>query len=163
VSKQNKIILLGVLALVLLGVPIGILLSGKTGMGAKLAGLTDTAEAPEAAPKVADLPVPDLSYVRLQPMNVTVIRNGRPSYQVLYEIALEVPNVANKERIAVLMPRYQDAVMRTLHQNPDGGDGAIDPADLDRLKLALHKSADAILGQGLVSQVLIVRAMRIDR
>jgi flagellar basal body-associated protein FliL len=114
-------------------------------------------------PKKADLPVPNLSYVRLQPMNISVIRDGRPRYQVLYEIALEVPNVENKERIAVLMPRFQDAAMRVLYQNPDGGDGAIDPEDLDRLKADLQKSADAILGKGLVSQVLIVRAMRIDR
>lgn len=161
-SNKTKIILLLVLAVVGLGVPIIVLTSGQTGVGAKLIEFTEDKPA-EAVQRKADLPTPEIGYVRMAPLNITVVKEGRPRYQMLYEIALELPNPENKDRAYALMPKLQDAFMRDLYQDPDGGDGAIDPADLDRLKKRLLKSSDQVLGAGLVSQVLIVRAARIGR
>jgi flagellar basal body-associated protein FliL len=151
----NDVIWAAMSAVIAMGLGLAVPTSVKTALAQTLA----KADAETSDPGQT---LPDFAYIRLEPMHIAVVRDGRKLYQMLFDISLEVPNRANRERIAVLMPKIRDAFIRELYGAANLSN-AFGPAHLDRIKRQLLARCERIVGPGMVSDVLIGQALRVGR
>ncbi len=107
--------------------------------------------------------VPDTSgpsYIDVPWLTAPVLYKGVVRSYVIFEIKLQVASNSDAEEVMVQMPRLRDAFLRALHRSSivrNDGSGAL---DFDSISQRLKKSANKVLGEEKINQVLIVKAIR---
>lgn len=136
-----KIVLIAVVALVLLG----------GGGAAYWYLLQDTADS-EAAAKEAFVPP---IFIDLEPLTVTVIRNGQLGNQVQVNITLEVSSEEARTLVQAEMPRLRDAFIAQLHGLLPLRRGTAEGFEPEYYKPRLMQVSEQVLGPGQVQAILI--------
>jgi flagellar FliL protein len=110
--------------------------------------------APAAAPKRD--PAAPAVFVNIGPLTIPVLGQNRIDQFVTVLVALEVDDAATGERLRALSPKLTDAYLTTLYGEIAGGglfrNGLL---DLGGAKTRLMASTRAVLGDGIVHDVLI--------
>lgn len=125
---------------------------GHGGAGPEGAGVG--AEQAPAAPKRA--PSAAAVFVNIGPLTIPVLGQNRIDQFVTVLVALEVDDAATGERLRAMAPRLTDAYLTALYGEIAGGslfrNGLL---DLGGAKARLMASTRAVLGDGIVHDVLI--------
>lgn len=112
--------------------------------------------AAEGAPPAAssDKPIS----VRLDPLVVSIQRNGVVEKHVGFVVVLEVANSAAQVKVQDLLPKLNDAFVtdiNALASLPHAADTGIDP---DALKRRLSASCTRVLGADVVKNIVFLRS-----
>jgi flagellar basal body-associated protein FliL len=100
------------------------------------------------------------SFVEVPWLTAPVLHKGVVRSYVIFEVKLQVASEGDAEDIRVQMPRLRDAFLRALNKYSivrNDGSGAL---DFEQISVRLRNSANKILGEDKVDQVLIVKAVR---
>lgn len=95
--------------------------------------------------------------VRMDPLVVSLQRNGVVEKHVGFVVVLEVPSIAAQTRVQDLMAKLTDAFVidiNALASLPNAVDNGIDPEALRRRLMA---SANRVLGPDVVKNVVFLR------
>lgn len=116
--------------------------------------------AAEEAPAPGPSPGKDnkLLNVRLDPLVVSIQRNGVVEKHVGFVIVLEVADSAAQAKVQDLMPKLNDAFVmdiNALASLPHAADNGIDP---DALKRRLTASCTRVLGADVVKNIVFLRS-----
>jgi flagellar FliL protein len=126
---------------------------GHGGAGPEGAG-GGAEQAPAAAPKRD--PSAAAVFVNIGPLTIPVLGQNRIEQFVTVLVALEVDDAATGERLRAMAPRLTDAYLTALYGEIAGGslfrNGLL---DLGGAKSRLMASTRAVLGDGIVHDVLI--------
>lgn len=96
--------------------------------------------------------------VRLEPLVVSIQRNGVVEKHVGFVIVLEVADSAAQAKVHDLMPKLNDAFvvdLNALASLPHAADNGIDP---DALKRRLNASCVRVLGPDVVKSIVFLRS-----
>jgi hypothetical protein len=101
-------------------------------------------------------------FVDLESMAVAVIRNQRIEKQVILQVSLEVPDEATRLKVSHALPVIKDAFIRDLYDyfaiQPPGRSGV----NVEAIKKRLKRTADIVMGKGMIRAVLIQGAVERD-
>lgn len=116
--------------------------------------------APALAAEEAPAPGKDnkLLNVRLDPLVVSIQRNGVVEKHVGFVIVLEVADSAAQAKVQDLIPKLNDAFVmdiNALASLPHAADNGIDP---DALKRRLAASCTRVLGPDVVKNIVFLRS-----
>ncbi len=115
--------------------------------------------APALAAEEAPIPGQDKPIsVRLDPLVVSIQRNGVVEKHIGFVVVLEVANSAAQVKVQDLMPKLNDAFVtdiNALASLPHAADTGIDP---DQLKRRLSASCVRVLGPDVVKNIVFLRS-----
>lgn len=117
-------------------------------------GVTSGRAAEEAPIPGRDKPIS----IRLDPLVVSIQRNGIVEKHIGFVIVLEVGNSAAQAKVQDLMPKLNDAFVtdiNALASLPHAADNGIDP---DALKRRLTASCTRVLGADVVKSIVFLRS-----
>ena len=138
-----------------LGLIIGLVLAlvgGGGGFFAVYSGMILAPEAPEAMPEKHQMTLPEVSFVPLEPMIVTVGEGA--SRQLQFEAQLEVDPTTESD-VTFLMPRIIDVLNGYLRAVELAH--LEDPAALIRLRAQMLRRIQLVTGDGRVRDLLITQ------
>lgn len=145
--------------IIILGIVLVLLLGGGGAayfFRAELFGGKPTEEKAPIAKKA------DAVFVDLESLAVAVIRHHRVEKQVVLQVSLEVPDEAARAKVAHALPLIKDAFIRDLYDyfaiQPIGRAGL----NVEAIKKRLKRTADGVMGKGLIRAVLIQGAVERD-
>jgi flagellar protein FliL len=116
----------------------------------------DLAEDEEAAP------IPLLSQIELETIPITVVRNGKPTYQFFFRIVLMFDDPMKMEMVQYNLPAVYDAVTTELHQLL--GRKQVEQGGFEEplIRQRLDKAVRARVGQDKIYKVSIRAMERMD-
>ena len=116
----------------------------------------DLAEDEEAAP------IPQLSQIELETIPITVVRNGKPTYQFFFRIVLMFDDPMKMEMVQYNLPAVYDAVTTELHQLL--GRKQVEQGGFEEplIRQRLDKAVRARVGQDKIYKVSIRAMERMD-
>lgn len=143
---MNKLVIIVIAALLLAGAGVGAWVFVQQGEG----------EADAAEPAEPEEPVEPL-YVEFNPIQLPVLRDDAVEQLVTFVVTLEVADELAGDRVIALAPRLNDALMLDLYGALDSrsilmANGVVDVA---RLKDRIVRQSAAVLGNGVVTDVLV--------
>ena len=100
------------------------------------------------------------SYIEMTWLTAPLVHKGIVRGYIIFDLKLLVGSQGEVEEVMVQMPRLRDAFLRTLNKGSitrKDGSGAL---DFEAISQLLKRSANTILGEEKVNQVLIVKAVR---
>jgi len=154
---SKKFIIIGaVAALVLAGGGAGAFLMMSPSQAAEPAKPAQP-EPPEPAPVAA----PKGAYLKLDPLSAPLPVGPKGRRQMMLMLQLEIAAPSNLPKVEALMPRIRDSFIRDLLAHPTGSADGWEAADLETVRGRLLAQAARVAGPGVVSEVLIVQAVRI--
>ncbi len=153
--------------ILIIGGVVFLLAAGGGGAAFLLMPKQAAAEAPKHAaepepPPPAPVAAPKGVYVKLEPMSAPLppgAKGGRRQMMVLFE--LEVAAKDNLPKVQALVPRIRDTFIVELVANPIGTANGWEQDDIEAVKRRLLAQAERITGPGVLSEVLVVQAVRI--
>lgn len=145
-KKKSKMPLIIGLVLALVG--------GGGGFFAAYSGMILAPEDPAAAGAEVDemSPLPDVKFVEVQPLTITIATNPKPRH-LRFRSQLEVPT-AYKEEVELVLPRVVDVFntyLRALRI-----EDIEDPSALTRLRSQMLRRVNIVTGEGRVNDLLIM-------
>jgi flagellar basal body-associated protein FliL len=102
----------------------------------------------------------DAVYIQLSQVVIPVIKGDRVAYQIYMDLNLEVGSVSDKNDVAMVMPRIQDAIMVSLVTQPIIDTEGFEKIDIKGLKRRLLATIQKAMGDKTVRQVLVTKVMR---
>lgn len=102
----------------------------------------------------------DPGFVVIAGLTAPVTMDGVLDHYVLIDIRLEIIDEDRTLEVIQVLPRIRDQIMRDLHRNSGARADGIASIDLLRLKAAAVVLANRVLGEALVSRVLITSVLR---
>ena len=113
------------------------------------------------APEVAEdegPATPQLSQIELETIPITVVRNGKPTYQFFFRIVLMFDDPLKMDQVQHELPAVYDAVTTELHQLL--GRKQLEQGGFEEplIRQRLDKTVKARIGDGMIYKVSI-RAM----
>ncbi len=99
--------------------------------------------------------------VRIKPLMVPVISQGRIEKYTQIEVTLEIANAVRLGEVQLAMPRLQDAILTAIYQGIDEGwivRGNI--ANIPALRRRIDEESVRLFGKDLVSRILITPITR---
>ena len=100
------------------------------------------------------------SYVEMESLAAPVMRKGRLSHYIHIVVTLEVADRDKIEGVEGRIPALRDAFLRELYRAPVAGQGEYSNFDLKAAKSRLLEVAREVVGEGLVSDVLVMQTIR---
>jgi flagellar protein FliL len=106
--------------------------------------------------------VPQLSQIELDTIPITVVRNGKPTYQFFFRIVLMFDDPLEMEMVQYNLPAVYDAVTTELHQLL--GRKQVEQAGFEEplIRQRLDKVVKARVGHGRIYKVSIRAMERMD-
>ncbi|WP_119303377.1 hypothetical protein [Dongia deserti] len=117
--------------------------------------------APETA-EDAGPAIPQLSQLELDTIPVTVLRNGKPTYQFFFRIVLMFDDPLKEEQIRYKLPEVYDAVTTELHQLLSRKQLEQSGFEEPLIRQRLDKVIKARIGENKVYKVSIRAMERLD-
>lgn len=99
--------------------------------------------------------VPAPGFIKLDTLATPIMQDERIGSYVYIAVTLEIPDIADLDRVKRALPTLRDAYLRDLHRDPMPNDGAITSFDMGIFKARLLALTHEILGDETVSAVLI--------
>jgi len=117
------------------------------------------------APDMAEdeaAPIPQLSQIELDTIPITVVRNGKPTYQFFFRIVLMFDDPLKMDLVQHDLPAVYDAVTTELHQLL--GRKQVEQAGFEEplIRQRLDKVVRARVGQNKIYKVSIRAMERMD-
>ncbi len=145
--------------IIIIGVVLILLLGGGGAAYFFRAELFGGKHEPEKAPIAKSA---NTLFVDLESLAISVIRNGRIGKQVILQVSLEVPDEATRLKVTHALPVIKDAFIRDLYDyfaiQPPGSAGI----NAEAIKKRLKRTADSVMGKGMIRAVLIQGAVERD-
>ncbi len=164
-----KLVIIGVLAVLLLA---GGGVGGMFAMGffdsvAAADGDQASAEAAKegttgVAGEAAAAPDPGAGYVEMKPLSAPVFADNDIAFNVLLTFSLELSDTSYRDEVAKMMPRLRDAMVRDLYARGVSRRGGSGRFDLEGVKKRMLKIASRTVEEGMIRDVLVVSAIRIN-
>ena len=106
--------------------------------------------------------IPQLSQIELETIPITVVRNGKPTYQFFFRIVLMFDDPMKMEMVQYNLPAVYDAVTTELHQLL--GRKQVEQAGFEEplIRQRLDKAVRARVGQDKIYKVSIRAMERMD-
>jgi flagellar basal body-associated protein FliL len=117
------------------------------------------------APEVAEdegPAAPQLSQVELDTIPITVLRNGKPTYQFFFRIVLMFDDPLKMEQVQYNLPAVYDAVTMELHQLLSRKQMEQNGFEEPLIRQRLDKAIKARIGQDKIYKVSIRAMERMD-
>ncbi len=148
--------------LVILLVAMLLVLGGGGGAGYYFFVVAPAAEEEAAASAEAEaLRAPKTAgYVEMEPVTAPVWRRNRISHYFFIALSLEVTDSENVKMVRKMLPRLRDAFVRELHSRSVLLKGGAETLDMMGIKARLREQAAKVLGPGMISEVLITKAVK---
>ena len=117
---------------------------------------------PDLAEDEEATPVPQLSQIELETIPITVVRNGKPTYQFFFRIVLMFDDPMKMELVQYNLPAVYDAVTTELHQLL--GRKQVEQGGFEEplIRQRLDKVVRARVGQDKIYKVSIRAIERMD-
>lgn len=148
---MKKIVIFGALGVLLLG-------GGGAAAFMMMGGKEDKAAEEQAEVEVVASREP--IYLRMEGLTAPIIRANRIRHYIFLNVTLEMSDNSAREEAMALRPRLHDAFLREFYSrsvSDKDGKGTIDFA---AIKKRLQKQANKVLGEDMVLNVLVTRAVR---
>jgi hypothetical protein len=97
----------------------------------------------------------EVQFFRLPVFNLPVIREGRVAQQVSVNVTIETSDIRARNKIIENRIKIQNAFLRDLHGVVSLSNGTDRALLVPTVKARLQRVADAILGPGVVKQILV--------
>lgn len=101
------------------------------------------------------VPVP--GFIKMDTLATPIMQGERIGSYVYIAVTLEIADIADLDRVERVVPTLRDAYLRDLHRDPMHNDGAIASFDMGVFKSRLLALTHEIMGNEIVSAVLIAR------
>jgi len=96
-----------------------------------------------------------IHFVKLGAFVIPEVNGNQVTRHVLLEISLEVTGDEKKAEVEHMLPRVKDAVLRVLHRHMSRRRTPDAAQDILKLKRKIRKASNALLGDGMINEVLI--------
>jgi flagellar basal body-associated protein FliL len=133
---------------------------GVTGKGLVYHFANDAAP-PEKKPLQVEA-APDVTFIRLDPLQLTIPGANQRNYQLLLSLNLELASPTKEAIARQLIPRLRDSYIREMYSQPLNSSGRWSAADIEIVRQRLLKQSQLVMGAGVVSNVLIQQAIPIN-
>jgi flagellar protein FliL len=155
VNSRTVVIISIIIALLSGGVAAYVALTGH--------GLAYYFASAEPAKKPVQLEAPpEVAFIRLDPLQLTIPGADRRNYQLLLSLNLELASPSKEAVARQLLPRLRDSFIREMYSQPLNSSGRWSAADIEILRQRLVKQSQLVMGAGVVSNVLIQQAIPIN-
>jgi hypothetical protein len=117
------------------------------------------------APEVAEeegTATPQLSQIELETIPITVVRNGKPTYQFFFRIILMFDDPLKMDQVEHELPLVYDAVTTELHQLLSRKQVEQGGFEEPLIRQRLDKAVKARIGNGKIYKVSIRAMERMD-
>ncbi len=154
---KKLMLIVGAVATILMGGGAGAFLMMSGGAAAETPKPAATHEPPPPAPVFA----PKGAYLKLDPMSAPLPAGPKGRRQMMVLFQLDVAAHANLPKVEALIPRIRDAFIRDLIARPVGTAEGWEQDDIELVKRRLLAQGERITGPGVLSEVLVVHAVRV--
>ncbi|PCJ59829.1 MAG: hypothetical protein COA65_05105 [Rhodospirillaceae bacterium] len=96
-----------------------------------------------------------IHFIKLGAFVIPEVNGNQVTRHVLLEISLEVTGDEKKAKVEHMLPRVKDAVLRVLHRHMSRRRTPDAAQDILKLKRKIRKASNALLGDGMINEVLI--------
>lgn len=100
------------------------------------------------------------SFVNVPWLPAPIMRNGVVVSYMIFEVRLQVASEGEAEEVRVQMPRLRDAFLRVLNKETMVKKDGSGKLDFEMISRRLKDSANKVMGEEKVDQVVIVKAVR---
>lgn len=97
-------------------------------------------------------------YFKMDPFNIPIIRDGQVVKEVSLIVTVETVGIVNQNKLIESRDRLQNAFLGDLHGVLSLQSDPNNPLNLRTMKTRLQRVADAVLGQGIATDVLVESA-----
>jgi len=126
-----------------------VVLALGVGLMAALPAWAANAEMPAKADASA------IRFIKLGAFVIPEVNGNQVTRHIALEISLEVTGDEKKAEVEHMLPRVKDTVLRILHKHMSRRRTLDISQDILRLKRKIRKAGNALLGDGMINEVLI--------